>query len=65
MVAGGFRDATRVAMGSPLLWTDILTSNASNVAKAIESFSRELAELSALIASDDRDITIIYNTQQI
>lgn len=62
MVAGGFRDATRVAMGSPLLWTDILTSNASNVAKAIESFSRELAELSALIASDDRD-TVTDNLQ--
>lgn len=58
MVAGGFRDATRVANGDPLLWADILTSNSTNVSKAVETFVQELIKLSRLITSDQRSTVL-------
>lgn len=58
MVAGGFRDATRVAQGNPLLWADILTSNSSNISKAIDSFIHHLRELDRTVASGRKDAVI-------
>jgi prephenate dehydrogenase len=38
LAGGGFRDATRVASGSPELWAEILSANAEAVAKELETF---------------------------
>lgn len=40
--AGGFRDTTRIAAGSPLMWRDIFASNREQVLKMIRDFRAEL-----------------------
>lgn len=40
--AGGFRDTTRIAAGSPLMWRDIFASNRDQVLKMVHSFRGEL-----------------------
>lgn len=42
--AGGFRDTTRIAGGSPSLWLDILQANRERVAEAVEALIAELQE---------------------
>ncbi len=55
LAAGGFRDTTRVAMGSPVLWEGIISSNKQMVLEAIAGFERELAVARQFIAADDPD----------
>ncbi len=43
--AGGFRDTTRVASGSPELWAEILLANRDAVGTQIDSFIADLQEL--------------------
>ncbi|MFA6170011.1 MAG: prephenate dehydrogenase/arogenate dehydrogenase family protein [Candidatus Margulisiibacteriota bacterium] len=47
--ASGFRDATRVASGDPILGVDMFTTNKKAVLKMIGSFKRALASLEGLI----------------
>ena len=49
----GFRDATRIASGSPELWADILLSNADAVQEHLRAFKRELEEAITLL--DEKD----------
>lgn len=41
-VGGGFRDGTRVALGSPAMWNEILSQNRDAVLKAIQDFRHHL-----------------------
>jgi len=50
VVAGGFRDTTRVAAGDPALWRDILLDNRDCVATAIDTLSGQLTALREAIA---------------
>ncbi|MDI6892772.1 MAG: prephenate dehydrogenase [Actinomycetota bacterium] len=54
LAAGGFRDMTRIAAGSPDIWTDICLENDVAILQAIEDFQRELGGLSELIRKKDR-----------
>jgi len=45
LAAGGFRDMTRVAMGDPELWRDILQTNAGEVESSLETFQGVIEEL--------------------
>ena len=49
--ATGFRDATRIASSDPDLWTSILMSNRSNVAKDIKNYIKQLEKIRRVIAS--------------
>jgi prephenate dehydrogenase len=49
MVAGSFKDMTRVASSDPLLWSGICLKNKDNVLAAIEKFARILKEIEKLI----------------
>ncbi len=53
LAAGGFRDMSRIAKSSPLMWSDIFLQNADNVIEAIESFQKELQKAKELV--QDRD----------
>ena len=50
LMAGSFRDVTRVASADPQQWDDIFTANAPALRHAIEEFKRELDTLSRSIA---------------
>ncbi len=54
----GFRDTTRVASGPPEMWTEIFSSNKTELRKSVEAMIGKLREIDALLATDDeRGIT--------
>lgn len=53
LAAGGFKDTTRVAAGSPDLWTGICLDNATAVAAGVDEFRDVLGEFTAMLRSGD------------
>ena len=53
LAAGGFKDMTRVAAGSPDLWTGICLDNAEPIADALARLSALLADFSAALKVRD------------
>lgn len=54
LVAGSFRDLTRVAGSSPELWRDICISNSESISQAVEDLCRRMEEATRLIESGNR-----------
>ncbi|MGC9397124.1 MAG: prephenate dehydrogenase [Anaerolineae bacterium] len=55
IVAGGFRDTSRVAGSDVQMMLDILMTNKDHVLKAIQSFEAQLQSLTHLIETEDED----------
>ena len=55
LAAGGFRDMTRIAAGTPTIWPDICGENREAIVEVIDQLSGELARLRSLVAGSDRD----------
>ncbi len=55
LCAGGFRDCTRIASGSPEMWRDILLANRQPVAQAIEDFITRLRNLQTAVAAGNAE----------
>ncbi len=55
LAAGGFRDTTRIALGSSKVWEGIIFENKSKVLQAIEAFGQELTKLKNLLLGNDQD----------
>lgn len=55
LIAGSFRDMTRVASSSPVLWRDICLTNPEAIRASAETFKRLLDEGVKLIESGDGD----------
>jgi len=53
LAAGGFKDATRIASGSPLLWRDIFVTNRDNIARDIKVFKKELSKIELALKNND------------
>lgn len=53
LCAGGFRDGTRIASGSPEMWRDIFLANRAPVTRALDEYARALGELRHAIAAGD------------
>ena len=51
--AGGFRDFTRIAASSPVMWRDIFSANKDQLLATLDLFSRDLGYLRAAIAEGD------------
>ncbi len=51
--ATGFRDATRIAAGSPDLWTDIFTQNSDVLSSLIDDIIANLTEFKNLLQTDN------------
>ena len=54
-IAGGFRDATRVADINPDLWSDLFLSNRDNVIAEIENYQSQLERWKKAIVENDRE----------
>ena len=54
LAAGGFRDMTRIAAGSPSIWPDICAENREAIVEVVDRLTEELARLKALVVADDR-----------
>jgi prephenate dehydrogenase len=55
VMAGGFRDTSRVAASDVTMWVDILLSNGHAVSNTIRDFQFNLDQLTALIERQDAD----------
>lgn len=55
LLAGGFRDTTRVASGSPEMWRDILLSNKIPIRNVLDRFSMTLDRLKERLDKSDPD----------
>lgn len=53
LVAGGWRDSTRVAAGSAEMWRDICLDNALCVERALDEFMAELQRLRTLVTQGE------------
>ena len=60
MCAGGFRDTTRVASGSPDLWTGILSLNRKEIARGIDRLSSTLRRLKDALESNDTEFIAAF-----
>ena len=51
--AGGFRDFTRIAASSPIMWRDIFSANKAQILKTLDLFNHDLHFLRTAIEQDD------------
>ena len=66
LCAGGFRDTTRIASGSPEMWRDIALSNRKNLAKSIAGFVSELQKFQGVLKrADGRALLKIFETAKV
>jgi prephenate dehydrogenase len=54
LAAGGFRDMTRVAAGSPAIWPDICAENCDAIVDSLDRLVDALTRMRQLVASGDR-----------
>ena len=63
LCAGGFRDTTRIASGSPEMWRDIALSNRENLARVLGVLVADLQEVQqALLQNDAAFITEFFTS---
>ena len=63
LCASGFRDATRVASGSPEMWRDIALANRKNIGKSLDAFIADLKKFRRTLAKADvNDIARFFKT---
>ncbi len=53
LCAGGFRDSTRIASGSPEMWRDIALANRANLARVLGVFIEDLQEFQHALENGD------------
>ena len=53
LCATGFRDMSRLASGSPVMWRDIVRSNREAILAVIDEFADELEQLRARVSEDN------------
>ncbi|MGP0004147.1 MAG: prephenate dehydrogenase/arogenate dehydrogenase family protein [Acidimicrobiales bacterium] len=55
LAAGGFRDMTRIAAGSPAIWPDICRDNAGAIVPVLDRLIDQLTEVRRIVADGDRE----------
>ncbi len=55
LVAGGFRDLTRVAASEPSWWSEVLVANRDAVAEELRYLAGSLGELADMLESEDQE----------
>ena len=56
VAAGGFKDITRIASSSPVMWQQICLANADNISALLDDYIRGLKDFKAAIDSHSADI---------
>lgn len=50
---GGFHDTTRIAGSDPVMWTDILLTNKSEILSSLEELHKEIHKVAKMIENED------------
>jgi prephenate dehydrogenase len=58
LAAGGFRDMTRVAAGSPAIWPDICVENRDAIVASLDRLVEALSHIRDVVADGDRDLLL-------
>ena len=53
LAAGGFKDMSRIAKSSPIMWKDIFKQNRQNLIESIKSFENQLSCAKKMIENED------------
>ena len=56
LAAGGFRDTSRLAAGSPIMYRDICVTNKVEILNWLDALALELNSIRSLIARDDENL---------
>ncbi len=59
LAAGGFKDITRIASSSPVMWQNICLTNASGIKEMLDGYIKSLQEVSDALSR--RDEKFLYN----
>lgn len=63
LAAGGFRDITRIASGSPIMWRDILIHNKETLLSLLSKWQKEMEHVKGLLErSEDESIFEYFQT---
>jgi prephenate dehydrogenase len=63
LCANGFRDATRIASGSPEMWRDIALGNRKKLRIALDEFVRELQRVQAILRRGRAaEVSVLFET---
>lgn len=66
LAAGGFRDITRIASGSPIMWRDITIENKNTILTILNEWKTQMEDVIALIERDSSDdLYDFYNDAKI
>lgn len=55
LAAGGFKDMSRIAKSSPIMWTEIFKQNNHNIQQALELFQKELNLVTEYLVEEKYD----------
>jgi prephenate dehydrogenase len=55
LAAGGFKDITRIASSSPIMWQNICLTNTASIQKFLERYIKVLENLNASLSNRDED----------
>lgn len=55
LAAGGFKDITRIASSSPVMWQDICLTNTSSIKKFLDLYIESLKKMSNALITEDSD----------
>lgn len=55
IAAGGFKDITRIASSSPVVWQQICTTNSRNISKVLDAYIRSLIQFRVEIDNHNSD----------
>jgi prephenate dehydrogenase len=58
LAAGGFRDMTRIAAGSPAIWPDICRDNADAIVTVLDNLIERLQDVRRIVAETDRSALV-------
>lgn len=60
IAAGGFRDLTRIASSSPIMWESICASNREQILQAITAYKEILTEIQEKILAEDEQAVLQF-----
>ncbi len=55
IAAGGFKDITRIASSSPVMWQQICLTNSRQILKVLDAYMDQLAGVRDALAADEKD----------
>ena len=57
-IGGGFRDTTRIACGSPIMWRDICLANKKEILNALRKFKSTTNQIEEIISNEKWDMLL-------